>query len=665
MNRYVFYIIFILGLFTTSVIFAGGQKRKLALIIAIGDYPENTGWNKISSGNDVGILENALEKQGFTKNNITVLKDKDATKAGIIKQLKILSNKVRAGDVVLIHFSGHGQQINDDNADEPDGYDESIIPFDAHIRYTENYHGENHLRDDELNLALTKIREKAGKNGSVLVILDSCHSGTATRGFQKCRGTEIKFEPPGYSGVNNKKELFFEPDELKLNEEEISPIITYSASSPEQLNYEYTDDETGTSYGSLTFALCKALSKVDSSTTYRGLFDRVLVEMNKIAPNQNPQAEGDLNQKIFSGDIIPNTQYFKLKDKVEASVFTMNGGTLQGLYNGTEVGFYDIDTYDFLNATPKVRGVIVNSDAISSEVKVEGSLSFKELKNSWIYILNRSFGNNEFKIALLNNANPRIENIIKDILLKKTGIKIVTTNPDLVVEVNKNKFEESLNFYTKDDLIISSYDITGKNDYQIKKIIDDEITKSFQSNFLRGLELTNSSYDVSFEIVPVSLKRQNNGFVMDKKLPLDNFISPSNELTLKEGTAFKFIIENKGYEKAFYQIIDIQPDNKINILVPSPNKTPSDYVIYPGEKKELNEIFLIGKPYGKEMFKLIATDIPINLTYIAETRGSSKKENESPFEILFRNTYSTSRGASLMIEPSSVNIYSLPFIIIK
>ena len=101
------------------------------------------------------------------------------------------------GDIVVLHYSGHGQQIYDDDGDEIDGYDEAIIPYDGKISFkTGKYGGENHLRDDELGRMINQIRKKIGQAGDVIVILDSCHSGTATRDFSPSRGTDIKFEIP-------------------------------------------------------------------------------------------------------------------------------------------------------------------------------------------------------------------------------------------------------------------------------------------------------------------------------------------------------------------------------------------------------------------------------------------------------------------------------------
>ena len=94
----------------------------------------------------------------------------------------------------MIHYSGHGQQIFDDNGEEIDGKDEALVPYDAWVRYNNNYKGEHHFRDDELGSYITKFRNKLSANGQLLLLLDSCHSGSSTRGG-KSRGSEAVFAP--------------------------------------------------------------------------------------------------------------------------------------------------------------------------------------------------------------------------------------------------------------------------------------------------------------------------------------------------------------------------------------------------------------------------------------------------------------------------------------
>ena len=109
------------------------------------------------------------------------------------------------GHVVYIRFSGHGQPFEDKSGDEEDGWDESIIPYDAHKAYTKGqYDGANHILDDELYDYFDKIRTKVGAKGLLCVVIDACHAGGSSRGDELeedeeefIRGTRDAFSPNG------------------------------------------------------------------------------------------------------------------------------------------------------------------------------------------------------------------------------------------------------------------------------------------------------------------------------------------------------------------------------------------------------------------------------------------------------------------------------------
>jgi hypothetical protein len=46
------------------------------------------------------------------------------------------------------------------------------------------YRGEKHIRDDQVGKWLDSLSRKVGASGSILVCIDACHSGTATRSQQ-------------------------------------------------------------------------------------------------------------------------------------------------------------------------------------------------------------------------------------------------------------------------------------------------------------------------------------------------------------------------------------------------------------------------------------------------------------------------------------------------
>ncbi len=251
------------------------SPTKLALIVAVGEYHKETNWRSLQSANDVDLIHAALLKQGFLPENIHVIENEAASKSGIQQAFQNrLLKRARSGDIAFFHFSGHGQQVADDNGDELDGYDEALVPYDSPQRFQAGvYEGERLLRDDELGRWLLQLRRKIGSKGQVLISLDACHSGTATRGFASARGTATKMASINYQQQRKERPI---KDNLLSDEmtvtQKLAPMIVLSASSADELNYEYRTTK-GAAYGSLSYAFYKAFSRLTPQSSYRGLFD--------------------------------------------------------------------------------------------------------------------------------------------------------------------------------------------------------------------------------------------------------------------------------------------------------------------------------------------------------------------------------------------------------
>ena len=166
-------------------------QRKRAFLVGISHYDTAlTGyqWNNINGMEDVKLLCPVLKKQGFV---ITALLDGQATFSNIVSQVAQFTSKTKKGDIVYLHFSTHGQPVEDINGDEEDGWDESIVPIDAYKLYKKGvYEGKKHLTDDLLNKYIKKLRERIGPSGYLYVIVDACHAGTSSRANDETiRGT--------------------------------------------------------------------------------------------------------------------------------------------------------------------------------------------------------------------------------------------------------------------------------------------------------------------------------------------------------------------------------------------------------------------------------------------------------------------------------------------
>ena len=248
------------------------HAEKRALLIGISDYgntdEDPNKWANICGANDVALLTPLFKEHGF---NVTSLVDAHATHVGITKALKKLVKDSKKGDVVYIHFSMHGQPFEDLNGDEEDGWDEALIPVDAQMLYSEGvYDGKNHLLDDELEGYFNDIRKKIGTNGQLYVILDACHSGTASRGDDDhVRGTREGFTRSGKNYTPDRTQEtndYFTVATAKGQ----SPVTFIEACRSYQVNREVRDVDTNTWYGSLSYYIAQSMKEhqIDSSDNW-------------------------------------------------------------------------------------------------------------------------------------------------------------------------------------------------------------------------------------------------------------------------------------------------------------------------------------------------------------------------------------------------------------
>ncbi|MBT8325288.1 MAG: caspase family protein, partial [Winogradskyella sp.] len=369
------YSILLLALFWSVNVLA----EKHALIIAIGNYPARTGWPTISSLNDVPLIKNALEAQDFKSENILVITDKAATRKGIFNAFKQLMKKVKSGDIVVIHYSGHGQQIFDDNGDEVDGKDETIVPYDALVRYTSNYKGENHIRDDELGKVISDFRNNLGARGQLLLLLDSCHSGTASRGG-KARGGKPALLPPNWTSQSvDRIENFNISEEIKVATD-ASPFVIISGASADELNYE------ADGVGSLSYAFSRAMSSLGTNDTYRILFSSIASTINSISPRQTPTIEGDVDYVLFQGDYVEQQPYYELLKIARPDIVRLKGGKLNNLFKGTLVSVATSGTTAMSKDDIINTGTIINASYNEATIKLKQPLTNANHKDYWIFI---------------------------------------------------------------------------------------------------------------------------------------------------------------------------------------------------------------------------------------------------------------------------------------
>lgn len=245
------------------------EGKRRALLFAINDY-YGAGSDLNGCLNDQRDVKQTLESlyPGFA---IRALRDADVTVSRVMTELTKAVYTLVEGDFLLVHYSGHGTQTYDPHGDEEDGYDEALYVYDGMVT------------DDVLRGILMKIPVGA----TVLLMLDSCFSGTATREMH-CGKSKFM---PNPNLPPRKKRAVKTPIE-EMNWIVLSGCREDQTSADAYINGEY--------HGAFTYYALKSLVPGVTYTTWETALHRYL-------PNayydQYPTLEGKsslLNKVIFT-----------------------------------------------------------------------------------------------------------------------------------------------------------------------------------------------------------------------------------------------------------------------------------------------------------------------------------------------------------------------------
>jgi hypothetical protein len=144
----------------------GDDRKGMSLHIGINrvDPDHYQGWDGALQGCEPDARDMAAiaEDAGF---EMTSLLTKDATAEAVTGAITSAARALDAGDLFWLTYSGHGSQVPDRNGEEPDQLDETWVCFDRQ------------LVDDELYALWAQFRPGV----RILVLSDSCHSGSAVR----------------------------------------------------------------------------------------------------------------------------------------------------------------------------------------------------------------------------------------------------------------------------------------------------------------------------------------------------------------------------------------------------------------------------------------------------------------------------------------------------
>jgi metacaspase-1 len=597
------------------------RPGKLALIVVVADYPEGSGYGKLHADNDRPLIEGALRRQGFRKADIVVLEDAAATREGIVAAIETqLIARAASGDIAFFHYSGHGHRITDDDGDEPDGYDEVLSPHGAPGEFEEGYDGALHLRDDELGVLFEELRARLGPDGSLLVSLDSCYSGSATRGAGELptRGVITPLGPPAATrGAGTDDGGGFTPAERGASSRDpatLAPFVVFSAASHDEQAHETRDrGQRGRPVvGGLSLALSHALGKAGRGTSYRALFDRVRAEMAASCPRQTPQIEGDVDGLVLRGDVVEQAPYLEVVEVAEDGVVVVRGGFLAGLHEGAVVAFHAPGTADPGAARPRASGTVTGAGEDTARVTVDGvAPKAEKLEESWAFVTQAAFGDLALRVRLDDGLPQGLRDALTADLSDSRVVTLVDGEEDIAVSL-ADPGQVTLTRVAAGTVV---GDPVAPRDTAAAEILVARLRQLASGTYLSQLHLTDPSLQVRLEIVPAEARFDAaGGFQGCAEKPPGANLDTGGQLRFHPGEVYLLRLHHEGREAAWVTVLDIMADGSVEQLYPPAGAVQSDNQLPPGAVHLVHDpCFQVTEPYGTEVIKLFSTREPMRL----------------------------------------------------
>lgn len=249
---------------------------KRALTIGINDYPNAPLYGCVNDATQWAAFFGDVARY----DRVTTLLNRDAKLSKVTAAIRSLLEVSVEGDEIAVTYSGHGTRVPCKNGDEADGLDEAWVLYDGL------------WVDDEIaDLLLT-----LPKGVRLLIVSDSCHSGTVTRGdyvpvLRRPRCIPFTLAPRGGKAVGPTRKMFHKLAGADKEAQAAMNHLLLAGATPEE--YSWDCNFNSNPWGALSY---HALAILNAGARRGMRWDEFYTALKLRLPSteapQHPQLEG-------------------------------------------------------------------------------------------------------------------------------------------------------------------------------------------------------------------------------------------------------------------------------------------------------------------------------------------------------------------------------------
>ncbi|MGE0007682.1 MAG: caspase family protein [Parvibaculaceae bacterium] len=616
---------------------ASDKREIYALLVGINDYvvakdSPYTVTPLKGALNDIEIVKELLVETYGVPNgeeHIKVLRNEKATRSAITRAFNdhlIEKAKSHHDATFLFYFSGHGSSILDENNDEGDEFDETLLAYDSR--------GPNgtDIRDDEIEQWLDRLKQST-KN--IVLIFDSCHSGTLSKDPQLISrqappsGVKSTGTSSASAGRNKDVGSIADPDRVysiiasSLAEEVSNEGLVETADGPKH-------------HGFLTYYLVQTLKR-SPQLTYREAVSEAESFVHKHAPSQHPQAEGDFDRVVLGGIGARQIPYIPVLGTADGTI-SVAAGLAQGIQPGALLAVYSHEARELVGEKDKIAdAIIIEADTTSARAKLV-KRSTAVSKKSKVRLVSPY----SVKHRLDVGSGISIAKPLKERLEGNTLLRFETDARKAAVSVSagcladgqvrsESKSTQSNNpckkvYYISprdQDGALHGFHVSAGNEAEALDSIVAALEKIARQENIRSL--TNKVSPLA-ELIKASMVRVEVVTRDGKKVVTgDKLITPSGIIPLQVGDYFRFKIVNKSDVGIYYSIISLGSSGAVSVL----GSAAAGERILPGVGVLTKPALKVGPPAGLESYVIVVTTSPANFRFLQQAGVAARNDNSS------------------------------------